>query len=199
MKLHLFKSKNDYYHNFDKNTNIIIVTGMPGSGKSYTSRELSKKYNYECINFDYLFDYEIKEPSEFEKSLTGGFFALYPEYSNGEKNRSNTTIICNKFYDYTLNYIKSNNINIVFDGAYFLDRIPFEKYSNYRIVVKRVSFLLSIYRETKRDILRQYKNDITLLKKLVRIVKIFIVSIIETPTIKYQNYKNVNNLLSKLN
>lgn len=199
MKIYLFKNQTDYFFNFDKTTNIIIVTGMPGSGKSYTSKELSNLYNYEIISIDYLFDYETKKPNQTEQNLINNFINLYPEYNNFNKNRDNKYIICNKFYDFILDYVTKNNINIILDGSYFLKEIPFNKYKDQRIVIKRTSFILSIFRETKRDILRQYTYNISLLKKLIRTIKLFIYSILDLYTIKYKNLKHLNIILSKLN
>lgn len=199
MKIYLFRNQDDYFYNFDRNTNLLIVTGIPGSGKSYTSKELSNKYNYEIVSFDYLFDYEVKKPSMIEQLLIDNFISLYPEYSNFNKNRNNKYIVCNKFYDFVLDYVVNNNINIILDGTYFLKEISFNKYKNQRVIVKRTSFILSIIRETRRDILRQYTYDISLLKKLVRSIKLFIYSIFELSTVKYQNFRNLNVILSKLN
>ena len=70
MKVNLFFSKKDLYINFDKKTDMILVTGMSGSGKSQLAISLKEKYGYEIISFDMIFDYdENRELSLIEKDI----------------------------------------------------------------------------------------------------------------------------------
>lgn len=151
-KIKLFKSKKDLYINFSKNTNMIIVTGITGSGKSKTSLELKEKYNYELLSFDFIFNYEKERtPNKFEKNILKQFTKQYPQYKDYEKNTKNKNEVSNCFFDFVLRYIETNNIKIIFDGSYFINRIDFAKIKNQRIILKRTSIIKSVFQGINRN------------------------------------------------
>lgn len=165
-KSHIFKTKSDLYVNFEKDTNMIIVTGISGSGKSKTSNELKSKYNYEIVSFDFIFNYEFeRKPSSLERKLLKEFKNKYLQYKDYKKNTENKTEVCNCFFDFISEYLKENNIKIIFDGAYFLDRISFDKIKNERIVIKRTSIIRSNFQKVNRNKKYLIHPNISIIKK----------------------------------
>lgn len=163
LRMPIIFKKNDLYINFDKEQyNMIIVTGITGSGKSYTSQKLSQKYKLPVICFDCIYSYKQDKPeTKLEKKLLKQFFYKYPEYKNakelvkyGRKVKEKLLEINDNFYDLVLDYLKTNNIKIIFDGACFCNDVSFEKFKNERIIVKRTPFLKVIYQRTIRCIKR---------------------------------------------
>lgn len=145
----LLISRKDLYINF-KNTesNMVIVTGISGSGKSALAEKIKEQYNYEIVSMDILFEYlgNHKE-SQLEKELLMNFKTLYPNWAELNKNR-----IYNLFFDFVNEYITLNDINIIFDGSQFLRRVNFDKINNQRIILKRTALLVSLRRRNRRNI-----------------------------------------------
>lgn len=195
--IYIFKNKDDLYFNFDKDTNMIIITGIPGSGKSYTASLLSNEYNYPLVSMDILFDYEDRELYELEKVLRSSFLNKYPNYQNFENNRRIASEVCNSFFEHTKRYIEAKNISIIFDSAYFFQCIPIDKFFKQRIIVKRTSFIKSFYSANKRDISRQYYKNISFLKKIIRTIKIPLISLFQISD-NLKNYKIINYFLNEL-
>lgn len=193
----LLKDHVDFYFNFDKDTNMIIITGLSGSGKSYNSFKLSKEFNYPLLSFDFLFDYEERDFKVLEKEIICHFLEKYPKYKDFQTNRSREKEVCNCFFDYVKQSVEKENIHLIIDSAYFFQNIPIEKFSNQRIIVKGTSLIHSVIRANKRDVTSQYYKNISLLKKLVRTFKIPIISLLDIPTIK-KNYESINIFLEKL-
>lgn len=162
-KLTLVKKVPDLYLNFENNNyNMIIVTGITGSGKSYTVEKLAKKYQLPIVSFDFIYGYEKdRVPNELESILLKLFYKQYPQYKDAKKltnsrkiNESMIKEIDDRFFDLVLNYIRKNNIKIIFDGACFCNDVKYEKFKKQRIVVKRTSFLVTLYQRTKRCVQR---------------------------------------------
>lgn len=149
-------SGKDLYINFkDNNSKMILVTGISGSGKSVLSKELSKKYEYEIVSFDMIFGYEeSRERTKLELDILNEFKNTYPNYMSFDK-----FTICNIFYDFVENYIINRDINIIFDGSQFLRRVDFNKIKDQRIVLKRTSLILSLFRRDRRNVGYIKKNN----------------------------------------
>ena len=163
IRLPLIKKLPDLYLNFDNvNYDMIIVTGITGSGKSYTTKKLSQEYQLPIVSFDFIYDYEKdREPNKLETILLKLFYKKYPQYKDAKKLANSRKMnefmikeIDDKFFDLVLNYIQKNNIKIIFDGACFCNDVKYEKFKNQRIVVKRTPFLITLYQRTKRCIQR---------------------------------------------
>ena len=195
MKIYLFKSQKDLYINFEKDTNMIIVTGISGSGKSRTSLALQKKYNYELLSFDFIFDWEFeRKPSSFEKEILKEFKKKYPEFRNSKNNTKSKIEVCNCFYDFIADYILSKNIKIIIDGAYFLNEINFEKIKNERIILKRTSIIKSIIQRTNRNKKHIIAQNYSLFKTYRRIFGMYGESIKKSIIWK----KLINNFIEKI-
>lgn len=193
----LLKDQDDFYFNFGKDTHMIIITGLSGSGKSNTSFKISKQFNYPLLSFDFLFDYEERNLSFLENDIFDHFLEKHPKYKDYHANRSIADEVCICFFEYVRQYVEKENIHLVVDSAYFFQNIPIEKISNQRIIVKGTSLIRSVIRANKRDVIRQYHKDISLLKKTVRTFKIPIISLLEISNTK-KNYVSINNFLEKL-
>ena len=163
IRLPLIKKLPDLYLNFDNvNYDMIIVTGISGSGKSYTANMLSRKYKLPIISFDIIYGYEEdREKNKTEEEIITLFYEKYPEYIGIEKivqaNRIrelDTLKIENLFFDFVFKYIRDKKIKIIFDGYYFLDSINYDKFKNQRIVIKRTPLITSLNQRIKRSIKR---------------------------------------------
>lgn len=172
----LFSNK-DLYINFkDNDSKMILVTGISGSGKSMLSLDLSKKYNFEIISFDMVFGYdESRERTKLELDILDEFNKLYPDYKSFNKK-----LICNLFFDFVKEYTINKKINIIFDGSQFLRKVDFDKIKDQRIVLKRTSLVLSLFRRNKRNIGYIKKNN-----------ESFIMMIKEYHWLKSYNRKNI--------
>ena len=146
----LFFSKKDLYINFNSDSNIIIVTGISGSGKSTISKELQKEYGYDIISFDILFNYELeRQRNPLENKIITAFIKKYPKYNDFSKNETGKTI-CEDFYLFVENYVNKHNLKIIFDGAYFIDKVDYNLFKKNKIVYKRSSILRCMINRNKR-------------------------------------------------
>ena len=169
MKVNLIFSKKDLYINFDKKTDMIIVTGMSGSGKSQLAISLKEKYGYEIISFDMIVDYdENRELSLIEKDILTKFRRCYPKYKVAHL-IENDENVCDCFYNFVKKYIKKEKIKIIFDGSYFMKRVNFELFKNERIVYKRTSFLKALFRRDVRNISRIKNKNYSFIRFLKEI------------------------------
>lgn len=143
-------SRKDMYINFDSDSNIIIVTGISGSGKSTIAKELKEKYGYEIISFDILFNYEYERGSNpLEDEIIKAFIKKYPKYKDFSKNETGKEI-CEDFYLFVEEYVNKHNLKIILDGAYFVDKVDYNLYKHNRIVFKRSSILRCMINRHKR-------------------------------------------------
>lgn len=193
----ILKNNDDLIINFDKDTEIVIVTGIPGSGKSHTSTLLSKKLKYELLSIDMLFDWEERKLTKFEIEMRDKFLLKYPKYKNYLQNRKISKEVCNKFFDFIMEYLKLKKQHVIFDSAFFSGDIPLEKFQNQRIIVKRTSFIKSFFQANKRDVLVQYTKDIGVLKKLFRTFYIPLVSLLEISE-SIKKYQDLNSFIKKI-
>lgn len=191
----IFKSQEDLYLNFENNNyDMIIVTGISGSGKSHTSNMLSKRYQLPIVSFDYIYGYEKdRNPNNLEVNILASFYKQHPQYTKiseeirlGKKDELNVKDIDNLFFDFVLEYIKAEKLQIIFDGSYFLTSIDCEKFKNQRIVVKRTSLIKSMYQRTKRTIRRNEYNKVL---SIYRSIKINLFNMIKW-------YHDINSFLS---
>lgn len=148
MKFGWFKTFADLYINFDKDEGrMIIVTGLSGSGKSYTASLLSDKYNYLLLSFDVIFGYsEEREITAFEKEIVERFRSEYKIEELSSKKQ-----VCKYFFGFVKRYIEKEDLRIVFEGSYFLDKVDVLDFADQRIVVKRTSLILGMVRRLKRN------------------------------------------------
>ncbi len=165
-KFNFFIDRPDLYLNSHKNSQMIIVTGISGAGKSYTAMQLSEKYNYPILSFDNLFNYEeTREVSEFERNMITNFRKKRLEFCKDKKIVENPKT-CNAFFDFVLDEIKKNNQKIIFDGAYFLVKVDFDKFKEQRIILKRTAFFKALHRRKIRGIKLYKKSNSNVFKNI---------------------------------
>lgn len=146
----LLFSKKDLILNADSDTNIIIITGVSGAGKTTMANELKDKIKYEIISFDILFNYELeREPNDLENEIITSFLKKYPKYKDFSKNKNSKTV-CTDFYLFVEEYVNKNNIKILFDGAFFMNKIDYKLFKKNKIIYKRTSILRCIINRQKR-------------------------------------------------
>ncbi len=174
-KVNLFFSKKDLIFDFEKfsknKQNLLIITGMVGSGKSSTAHVLSNKYNATVIIQDWLAwsDYYNSEESKLFLNL---FIKKYPETENyfktntwrkkDEISSDKKQFYKNKFNKLVFSYAKNNpNELFIFEGSNIFKDINPKILKNYPIIIKRTSSLKSLIRRYKRDFTEEHKINLT--------------------------------------
>lgn len=162
IEVNWLKSKNDIKFNiekFQKESNILFITGLVGSGKSTLARKLGKEYNATVIIQDYLAwcdCYNNKECIYFVKL----FQKLYPEtivyFKNNEwrKNNLNSSLkdeYRKKFDKMIIEYAKENKTkNFIYEGSDLFCKSDIGLMENQPIIIKRTGAILSFIRSFKR-------------------------------------------------
>lgn len=162
IKVRWIKSKNDIIYNFEmfqKESNILFITGLVGSGKSTLAKKLGKKLNATVIIQDYLSwsdCYNNKECSYF----TNLFQKLYPEtkeyFKNNEWRKHNLTATQKeeyrrKFDKMIIDYARQNkNKNFIYEDSDLFCKSDISLMINKPIIIKRTSAITSFIRSYKR-------------------------------------------------
>lgn len=168
------KSKEDIKYNikkYQKEDNILFITGLVGSGKSTLARELGKKYNATVIIQDFL------AWSDFNNSKECIFFVnlfqkLYPEtkkyFENNEWRKNNLTSeekneYRRKFDKMVVDYANENKDRLfIYEGSDLFCKSDINIMKNHPIIIKRTSAIKSYIRSYKRS---NHDNN-TIKKKL---------------------------------
>ena len=160
-------SSDDLYHNVDKfengDSNVLLVTGLSGSGKSTIGKQLSNKYKAEYIELDLLdvasnfvteknidaiksgepimYEFLIKNKKIFDKLMS--------------KNVSDNEMldIMEKYIKYVLSYARNHkDKKFIIEGIQIFDCDALsDTLVNYPIVIKGTSSVTSFIRKVKRD------------------------------------------------
>lgn len=109
MKIRLFKKNEDKY--ILRDSNILFLTGLPGSGKNYESKKLIKEFDYELIKLEWL-KYP-KKASKIIKNIQKGFIKKYPKVESYMKNNFNDNsikkdIVYKKYMKLYIDYLLNN-------------------------------------------------------------------------------------------
>ncbi len=166
-------TKKDIEYNiekYQKEDNILIITGLVGSGKSTLARELGKKYNATVIIQDFLAwsdSYNSKECILFVNL----FQKLYPETINYFKNnewRKNSLTSEQKqayrikFDKMVIEYASENKDKLfIYEGSDLFCKSDINMIRNYPMIIKRTSAIKSYIRSYKRS-----NHNNTIKKKL---------------------------------
>lgn len=168
------KSKEDIKYNikkYQKEDNILFITGLVGSGKSTLARELGKKYNATVIIQDFLAwsDFNNTEECTFFVNL---FQKLYPEtknyFENNEWRKNNLTSeeknkYRRKFDKMVIDYANENKDRLfIYEGSDLFCKSDINIMKNHPIIIKRTSAIKSYIRNYKRS----NHNNNTTKKKL---------------------------------
>ena len=163
MNVNWLKSKKDLEYNlnkYQKEVNILFITGLVGSGKSTLARELGKKYKATVITQDFLAwsdFYDIKECTFFVQM----FQKLYPEtkeyFNNNEWRKNNLTSEEKngyriKFDKMVVEYAKENKDKLfIYEGIDLFCKSDISIVNNHPIIIKRTSAIKSYIRNYKRS------------------------------------------------
>lgn len=160
-------SNDDLYYNIDKfengDSNVLLVTGLSGSGKSTIGKQLSNKYKAEYIELDLLdiasnFVTEkninaIKsgEPIMYEFLMKNKI--IFDKLINKDVSDDEMLDIMEKYIRYILLYAKNHkNKKFVIDGIQIFDCDALsDTLVKYPIIIKGTSSITSFIRKVKRD------------------------------------------------
>ena len=160
-------SNNDLYYNIDKfengNSNVLLVTGLSGSGKSTMGKQLSNKYKAEYIELDLL---DTASNFVIEKNINAiksGEPIMYEFLMKNkkifdkiiDKNVTDNEMldIMEKYIRYILFYAKKHkNKKFIIEGIQIFDCDALsDTLINYPIIIKGTSSITSFIRKAKRD------------------------------------------------
>lgn len=166
-------SKDDLYWNFENfesgKSNILLITGLSGSGKSTIAKQLSQKYKAEYVELDALWD--LHDKFNYHKNKNTIFYEYLKDKNLVDKVKESE--INDEFYNKILvNFIeycisKSKDRRIVIEGIQIYE-VYKEKARNYPLIIKGTSALKSflqksINREhwTYKEFLKYSKQDLS--------------------------------------
>lgn len=160
-------SSDDLYHNVDKfengDSNVLLVTGLSGSGKSTIGKQLSNKYKAEYIELDLL---DVASNFVIEKNIDAiksGEPIMYEFLMKNKKifdkliskNVSDDEMfdIMEKYIKYVLSYARNHkDKKFIIEGIQIFDCDTLsDTLVNYPIVIKGTSSVTSFIRKAKRD------------------------------------------------
>ena len=159
-------NKKDLVSNLDKfesgESNILLVTGFPGSGKTYLAAELAEKYNCNHFQLDYFTDYTFGGATKAELAEAGEYGLLaYIKLNNLKNTYTDEDFTEAEIINFIRDYIKfiiswcknQKNQKFIIEG--------FQLYDVYRsgdvhvtscpIIIKGTSSLNSTIRAAKRN------------------------------------------------
>lgn len=182
MKLKLFKNIKDKYYNFNDfpdNSNILLITGLSGSGKSYLSREIASNYNSTIFQVEWL--KHSKHTSEECKYILDSFLEKHPEIKdlvkskwNNSKSEDKNELFKKYINLFLLHFLemKEKNKNYIIEGLQLFTLIDFNLIKDYPLIIKGTSSYNSLINRLKRDY-KKRKNEkfITKAKFVFRVIK----------------------------
>ena len=179
MKIKLFKTVDDLYlntNNFPSTSNILLITGLSGSGKSYLARELSNTYNATIFQVEWL--KHSKHISEECKYILDSFLDKHPEIISLVKNKWNNTKsedknelfkkYINLFFLHFLE-VKDNNKNYIIEGLQLFTLIDYDLIKDYPIIIKGTSSFKCFKNRFKRDYEKRKKEKLGVNKNKIHI------------------------------
>ncbi len=142
------------FHKWGKDSNIIFVDGMPASGKTTLSVELSKKYNTKLYSLDKIWSDVTNELEGFD-------------INSGKDMPISDKEFARRAYDIIIKKTSSNNDKWVVEGiktaSIYLDDIDGkfkELVDNSPCVMMGTSMIKALYRNVIRTFkLRKYENN----------------------------------------
>ena len=159
-------NKDDIYKDFDKfesgKSNILLVTGLTGSGKSTIASQMASKYKAELIELDCADPHSnictqgwdvIKKAGEVFYDFFQSHKKYYDAINSGKMTDDEITDMIFKFIDYCFSWCKKRkNEKFIIEGIQIYE---YYKYNNksisYPIIVKGTSITTSFLRKIKRE------------------------------------------------
>ena len=166
-------NNNDLYWNFEKfksgESNILLITGLSGSGKSTIGRQLASKYKAEYIELDCIGD--VKENSKPE--ILQKWVDTLNDKELKELNRDPYEGEYQpKFLDYCIRYANSNkDKKFIIEGIQIYELYK-DKARNYPLIIKGTSVIKSFLQKSikrekwsYKEFLKYTKEDLSWLIK----------------------------------
>ena len=201
MKVKLIKNVEDFEYNiqdFGTKSKILLITGLSGSGKSYLSQQLAKKYNATVFQPEWL--KHTKHITEECKYILNSFFETYPDIVNLAKNKWNNVRqedknelfkkYINLFFLHFLKVKDPNKLYIV-EGLQLFTLIDFDNIKYYPIIIKGTSSFRSLKNRLKRDYQKR-KNERLKVK-----VKFFFRVLNESRLYQFKHRRKLNSFIKK--
>lgn len=155
-------SKNDLYINFEKfesgKSNICLVTGLSGSGKSSISSSLASKYNAEWIELDifeqcYAFtDDQLKQAGQVFYDYLSSHKDLWDKLKARSIKGKDLGEEINKFVHYCISWCKKDKKNkYIIEGVQIYSFMKYKEIKSYPLIIKNTSMVKSIIQRWKRN------------------------------------------------
>lgn len=193
----VFKNVNDITFN-ENDKNIIFITGLSGSGKSYLSKELANKYNSSIFQPEWLIHYT--HTSEEFKPFLDEFIDRYnirnyvdskwdnsKDEDNNEELKKYINLLVKEFI---LN--ANNSKKYIVEGLQLFTLIDINLIKNYYLIVKGTSSVNSLRNRIKRDYKK--RKDYKLIDK----IKWFIKVIKQSKLYQFKHRKKLNEFIRKM-
>ena len=201
MKIRRLKSKKDLSINvesFPKESKILLITGLSGSGKSYLANQLKQKYNATSFQPEWL--KHSKHITEECKYILDTFIQKYPHIKSYVENKWNNAPTedenelfkeyINKFFIHFLEVKKDDQLYIV-EGLQLFTLIDYELIKDYPIIIKRTSSIKSLKNRLKRDYQKRKNEPLKVkIKWFFRVLK-------ESKLYQFKHRKKLNIFIKK--
>ena len=201
MKIKLFKNSEDKYCNtdiFSNDCNILLITGLSGSGKSYLAREVATKYNATIFQVEWL--KHTKHISEECKYILDSFLDKYPEIIEHVNNKWNNckkeddNLLFKKYINLFLLHfleVKEKDRNYIVEGLQLFTLIDFDLIKDYPLIIKGTSSYNSLKNRFKRDYKKRKNEKLSFkIKFILRVIK-------ESFLYQLQHKKKLNSFIKK--
>lgn len=193
----VFKNVNDITFN-ENDKNIIFITGLSGSGKSYLSKELANKYNSSIFQPEWLIHYT--HTSEEFKPFLDEFIDRYNirNYVNSKWDNSKDEDNNEELKKYINLLVKefilnaSNSKKYIVEGLQLFTLIDINLIENYYLIVKGTSSVNSLKNRIKRDYKK--RKDYKFIDK----IKWFIKVIKQSKLYQFKHRKRLNKFIKKM-
>lgn len=169
-------SKNDLYINFEKfesgKSNICLVTGLSGSGKSTIASSLATKHNAEWIELDnfeqcYGFnDEQLKQAGQVFYDYLSSHKELWDKLKSKSIKGKDLGIEINKFVHYCISWCNKDKENkYIIEGVQIYSFMKYKEIKSYPLIIKNTSMIKSIIQRWKRngdgkiDLIKELKNE----------------------------------------
>ena len=203
MKINRIKNIDDIKINFEDfptKSNIVLVMGLSGSGKSYLSNQLAEKHKATTFQLEWLI--HSKHTSEECKYILDTFLQQHPEIIENVDNKWNNCKsedqndllkeYINKFFLHFLEMRDPNKLYVV-ESLQLFTLIDFELIKDYPIIVKGTSSFKSLKQRLKRDLAKP-KN-----KKISAKIKYFFKALNQSRLYQFKHRKVLNKFLKRHN
>lgn len=171
--------KNNFVYNLDdfidNKSNILLITGLSGSGKTTMAYDLADEYNAKVIQLDYFQNFNLLK-DKYKNDLTIKLINEYLENNVGNNISYDITLndyelYFRPFFFWLLEKLKSQKGKYIIEGIHIILFTKFEDVKYYPLICLETSKTVSIIRHWIRDewklkdiIARGYK-DIILFNK----------------------------------